>query len=120
MRKTVSPTKVAEEALRIKASLKHSQDRKKRPTTLRFSQELDELLQWEGLDAIKRLAVDGFQEDDHVSDISEPSVAIRGSFDHENQDYMHDEASTDFSELSTMLESAKKKLEVGWQQLHRA
>lgn len=89
----------------------HSPDRKTRRASLRFSQELDELLQWEGLSAIERLAINGF-EDDHFSDTSEHSVAVRRSFEDEHDAFLPDEASNDFSELSTMLESAKKKLEV--------
>lgn len=100
------------EALRNRALPKHSPNREQRRASLRFSQELDELLQWEGLSAIERLAINDF-EDDHLSDTSEPGVVIRGSFEDERDSFPHDEASNDFSELSTMLESAKKKLEVG-------
>jgi len=100
------------ETLGNRAISRHPQDRKKRPASLRFSKELDELLKWEGLSAIERLAIDGFEDDDHLSDISEPSVAVRGSFEEEHHSYLRDEAPSDFTELSTMLESAKKKLEV--------
>jgi len=106
-----APARPVGETLRNRASPMPSPGRKTRRASLRFSQELDELLQWEGLSAIERLAINGF-EDDHFSDTSEHSVAVRRSFDNEHDPFLHDEASNDFSELSTMLESAKKKLEV--------
>lgn len=112
MQEPTRPMGASEEALRIRASLRLSQDRKKRPASLRFSQELDELLQWEGLSAIERLAINEFDEDDHLSDTSEPLFNVRRSLNNDHLDHMQDETLSDFSELSTMLESAKKKLEV--------
>lgn len=104
---------MSQQSLYSPTPLRLSQDKKKRPSSLRFSQELDELLKWEGLSAIERLSIDRFQDVDHFSDVSGSPIATRGSFEDENHDVARDEAVGDFSELSTMLASAKKKLEVG-------
>lgn len=86
-------------------------ERKSRPASLRFSGELDDLLRWEGLSRIENLDINDFQEDDH-----ELGNATGSDLDIEDdvQILPTEEAGDfrDFSELTIMLASAKRKLDV--------
>lgn len=95
---------------RRRASQKHPRNpkyaRKARPASLRFSRELEDLLQWEGLSRIENLDINDYdhtrndglgistQDDVQIADMDEPT------------DWQ------EFSELNTMLASAKRKLDV--------
>ena len=80
--------------------------RKARPASLRFSRELEDLLQWEGLSRIENLDINDYehtrskglgisdQDDVQIADMDEPA------------DWQ------EFSELNSMLASAKRKLDV--------
>jgi hypothetical protein len=89
--------------------------RKPRPNSIRFSQDLDALLSWEGLSRFEKLSPNHF---DHDNDEGFLSRRVVDNFDQED-DSVHiltadeaDDDEGDFSGLSLMLASAKRKLEV--------
>jgi hypothetical protein len=107
------------EAVVLQPSPRHSpkptSNRKARPGSIRFSQDLDALLSWEGLSRFEKLSPNGF---DHDKDQDYLHRRAGATFDDDDDD-VHiltadeaDDDEGDFSGLSLMLASAKRKLDV--------
>lgn len=95
---------------RHRSSTRHPRNpkyaRKARPASLRFSRELEDLLQWEGLSRIENL---------DINDYGHTRSQGLGISDQDNVQIANMDEPADwqeFSELNTMLASAKRKLDV--------